>query len=326
MARTTVVLAGTCSAPAPPPSMIMGQNPHQLRARHSDVREGVLQDTEALLEQILADHQRWQEASTFPKVPQVSTTMPALWQCAATVSAVAASGSSVPGRLSSTATIALRPRTSAMTGKAEASLASRGSMTSPIRRARLGEDVVDVLFDRAGADHQGRRDRGFGPSLGHQGEHGSDRSPQRRPLDQFDEDDNFAATALMDGYYARYPGRAGTPPGGGDLALQCLAVGFTGFPAQADVVVGHTLIEHWNGKTWTRVPSPNPPGSSASSLRAVTAVSSANAWAVGIAIVGDLYKTLAMHWDGRHWTMTPSPTPLPNGTLDRVAASWINNI
>src|SRR5215471_6315552 len=32
--------------------------------------------------------------------------------------------------------------------------------------------------------------------------HGSDRSPQRRPLDQFDEDDSFVATTLMDEYYA----------------------------------------------------------------------------------------------------------------------------
>ncbi len=46
--------------------------------------------------------------------------------------------------------------------------------------------------------------------------HGSDRSPQRRPLDRFDEDGNFVATTLMDKYYARL---AGTWPGvpAGDL-------------------------------------------------------------------------------------------------------------
>jgi hypothetical protein len=32
--------------------------------------------------------------------------------------------------------------------------------------------------------------------------HGSDRSPQRRPLDQFDEDDNFGPTTVVDEYYA----------------------------------------------------------------------------------------------------------------------------
>ena len=32
--------------------------------------------------------------------------------------------------------------------------------------------------------------------------HGSDRSPQRRPLDQFDEDDNFGPTTLTDEDYA----------------------------------------------------------------------------------------------------------------------------
>jgi hypothetical protein len=33
---------------------------------------------------------------------------------------------------------------------------------------------------------------------------GLDRSPQRRPLDEFGEDDNFVATTLMDEYYARF--------------------------------------------------------------------------------------------------------------------------
>jgi hypothetical protein len=35
----------------------------------------------------------------------------------------------------------------------------------------LGEDVVDVLFDRAAADHQRFRDRGVGQALGHQRQH-----------------------------------------------------------------------------------------------------------------------------------------------------------
>ena len=37
--------------------------------------------------------------------------------------------------------------------------------------AELGEDVVDVLFDRPAADHQGGRDRGVGASFGHPREH-----------------------------------------------------------------------------------------------------------------------------------------------------------
>jgi hypothetical protein len=102
------------------------------------------------------------------------------------------------------------------------------------------------------------------------------------------------------------------------------AVGHTG--PSSEGTGQQTLIEHWNGKTWTRVPSPNPPGSTANTLQAVTAVSSGNVWAVGYATIGGYSKTLAMHWDGRHWTMVPSPTPLGNGSFQSVAASWTNNI
>ena len=43
-----------------------------------------------------------------------------------------------------------------------------------------------------------------------------------------------------------------------------------------------TLILHWNGKSWTQVPSPNPGGPSHGNLLfGVTATSARNAWAVG---------------------------------------------
>jgi hypothetical protein len=58
----------------------------------------------------------------------------------------------------------------------------------------------------------------------------------------------------------------------------------------------------------------------------VTVVSSDNAWAVGGAIIGGYSKTLALHWDGRHWTVVPTPTPLGDGNLLGVAASWSQNI
>src|SRR5579863_3391178 len=40
------------------------------------------------------------------------------------------------------------------------------------------------------------------------------------------------------------------------------------------------LIEHWNGKQWRLIPSPNPP-SSTSYLHGIAAVSSNDVWAVG---------------------------------------------
>jgi hypothetical protein len=87
-----------------------------------------------------------------------------------------------------------------------------------------------------------------------------------------------------------------------------------------------TLIEHWNGKAWTRTASPNVPGSTASVLRSVTVISSANAWAVGYATVGGADKALTMHWDGMQWSVVPGNTPDNDAQLFGVLATWTNNI
>ncbi len=42
----------------------------------------------------------------------------------------------------------------------------------------------------------------------------------------------------------------------------------------------HTLIEHWNGSSWSAIPSPNPGGQS-QGLSSVAAVSASDVWAVG---------------------------------------------
>jgi hypothetical protein len=107
-------------------------------------------------------------------------------------------------------------------------------------------------------------------------------------------------------------------------AANAWAVGFTG-PTSAGTGQ-QTMIDHWNGKRWTRVPSPNLPGASADSLSSVTVSSSSNAWAVGSANVGDLSKTLILHWDGTRWTIGPSSTPGGDSELMGVVATWTNNI
>ena len=37
--------------------------------------------------------------------------------------------------------------------------------------------------------------------------------------------------------------------------------------------------------------------------------SSCDAWAVGAANVGGVYQTLIEHWNGRAWSVVPSPNP-----------------
>jgi hypothetical protein len=70
-----------------------------------------------------------------------------------------------------------------------------------------------------------------------------------------------------------------------------------------------TLIEHWNGRTWSVKKSPNVSNAS-NQLTAVVATSPANAWAVGYSEGSVLpQKAVIEHWDGSAWTMQATPHP-----------------
>jgi len=90
-----------------------------------------------------------------------------------------------------------------------------------------------------------------------------------------------------------------------------------------------TLTEHWDGSTFSIVPSPNAdwPGVDKSTLEGVSGVSSRDVWAVGYAQdFGSLRSTtLTARWDGAAWRLVPSPNPagdsLPNGLTSVAAVS-----
>ena len=86
------------------------------------------------------------------------------------------------------------------------------------------------------------------------------------------------------------------------------AVGLT---TPADSGAPQTLIEHWDGLSWSIVPSPNRPGRDAQNvLQGVAAVASDDAWAVGYSVDLDsptIYSTLTLHWGGASWSIVPSP-------------------
>jgi hypothetical protein len=68
-----------------------------------------------------------------------------------------------------------------------------------------------------------------------------------------------------------------------------------------------TLAEHWDGSTWTAIPTPDP-GTSGNHLYAVDAVSSDNVWAAGMTLNGDSPdQGLVEHWDGHRWSVVPLP-------------------
>ena len=74
---------------------------------------------------------------------------------------------------------------------------------------------------------------------------------------------------------------------------------------------------------WTVVSSPNP-GSSTNSLRAVVAIGTGNAWAVGSYGNGNGSFPLIEHWSNSQWTVISGPS-IP-GSLAGVAAIAANNI
>jgi serine/threonine-protein kinase len=87
-----------------------------------------------------------------------------------------------------------------------------------------------------------------------------------------------------------------------------------------------TWTAHFNGTTWTQVPSPSPGPATSDLLNGVTALSATSAWAVGEVIDGDHGKTLILHWDGTRWTQVPSPSPGPfSNELFGVAATSAND-
>jgi hypothetical protein len=68
-----------------------------------------------------------------------------------------------------------------------------------------------------------------------------------------------------------------------------------------------TLIQRWNGSSWSVVPSPSPGDENL--LTSVSAASATDAWAAGMSatpltIVHE-DEPLLLHWDGRSWTEDP---------------------
>jgi hypothetical protein len=73
-----------------------------------------------------------------------------------------------------------------------------------------------------------------------------------------------------------------------------------------------TLIEHFDGTSWSVVPSPN--ADSGQILFGVAAISDTDVWAVGgRQDASGLWHTLAQHWDGSSWSVVPAVDVGANG-------------
>lgn len=105
-----------------------------------------------------------------------------------------------------------------------------------------------------------------------------------------------------------------SPGNGGNQLNSAIALSATNVWAAGNygytsgsVTGSSTLIEHWDGRTWS-VQSTGNPGTS-NAFYGVAGSSSSNAWAVGSFLSGTTISTLTEHWNGRTWAIKPSPSP-----------------
>ena len=137
----------------------------------------------------------------------------------------------------------------------------------------------------------------------------------------FHDDAHEVSSTLAEHWNGHFWSLVTTPTfgGGGGASL----VGVSAVSASDVWAVGNsyngtefdTLVEHWDGVSWTQVPSPSPGGLTGSYLFGVSARSATDVWAVGRTYDGPLIE----HWDGSTWTQVASPGDV--GTeLDGVSA------
>jgi hypothetical protein len=100
------------------------------------------------------------------------------------------------------------------------------------------------------------------------------------------------------------------------------AVGF--YVPNAPPINGNTqnLIEHYDGSTWSVVPSPNVGnGNQANRLLGLTGKTANDLWAFGSSFAANgsgFQSTLVMHYNGTAWEIVPSPDPTSGNFLADV--------
>ena len=91
----------------------------------------------------------------------------------------------------------------------------------------------------------------------------------------------------------------------------------------SSLLPSRTLVEHWNGKSWSVAPSPSL-GTNDNNFYGVAAVSANDVWAVGYYGTS---QTLIEHWDGKSWSVVSSPNVGTSNNYPRgVAAVSANDV
>ena len=88
-------------------------------------------------------------------------------------------------------------------------------------------------------------------------------------------------------------------------ASNCWSVGYIYTNAGATF---QTLIERWDGASWTIVPSSNTSAAETNTLLGVTCGSASDCWAIGYYVnANSSYQTLIERWNGNSWIIVTSP-------------------
>jgi len=96
----------------------------------------------------------------------------------------------------------------------------------------------------------------------------------------------------------------------GTSANDIWAVGDQETAASGAYIPEVTLIMHWDGTSWTRVPSPNPTAF-VNRLVVVAAFALNDVWASGFAEAADgqPFTNFTLHWNGSSWSQVATPDP-----------------
>ena len=73
---------------------------------------------------------------------------------------------------------------------------------------------------------------------------------------------------------------------------------------------------HWNGTTWTIVPTPAPVGDNSYTAGGVSGAAANDVWIVG----SNVTTAIAYHWNGNVWSQVATPNPEPSNWFTGVAA------
>jgi hypothetical protein len=102
-------------------------------------------------------------------------------------------------------------------------------------------------------------------------------------------------------------------------ASYCVAVGEHFNLSPTGFTNTETLVEVWNGSTWSVVASPNPT-TGQSSLLSVSCANRSFCIAVGKTVIAGSYSKLIENWNGANWSIV-NTGPAPYSILDGVSCS-----